>query len=180
MPSDWLAFATASVDLMAASMRVPLALCWRFFPLTKRGEKLTRITRWWFEFMEHHDRSKKNAQPWPLKDSGQYRSIRPTLVLSTKKQISSKLTFILAWRTSWRASPCTSASCYFQFCWLEILLPNLACGLQPWHFIQCLIIPEVWLGVDIWWLDRYLSSNHIDTSSTACIIQIRCIEVHYN
>ena len=50
MPSGWLAFATRRVNLMAASMRAPLALCtdgMTILPPTKRGKK---STRWWFEF----------------------------------------------------------------------------------------------------------------------------------
>ena len=73
MPSGRLAFATRRVDLMAASMRAPLALCTDGMtilpPPTKRGKK---STRWWFEFKErltiaqlnyHHGRM---YQPSPL------------------------------------------------------------------------------------------------------------------
>ena len=45
MPSGRLAFATRRVDLMAASMRAPLALCadgMTILPPTKRGKNLTR------------------------------------------------------------------------------------------------------------------------------------------
>jgi hypothetical protein len=53
MPSGRLVFATRRVDLMAAGMRAPLALCadgMTILPPHEVWEK--NLTRWWFEFKE--------------------------------------------------------------------------------------------------------------------------------